>query len=595
MSVLDERHIQDLIDAWFDGVLTVAEKAELEQVLLVSPRARTQFWATAQVHALLRADGESHTAYASLGVEDTPVRQGRNQAGVSTRRRTVWRRVWWMAAAAAVLLLGGIAIWQSVPLLSGVADCRLPIATASASPVKLVSQTGIKGLDFPDTLPGTLRLRSGEIVVRLESGVELTVLGPADLRILDCMQVRLERGRLLANVPHWATGFRVRTADLDVCDLGTVFSVSVDFPVTDVFVFKGRVQVDEAGHGGIGNSTSGESVGLCGAGEGVRAEAGERPVKFAADWPAAKKVFASVRDQAATVKAASAFAAAEKIADLWVAGYLPRELARLEARRLAAASALKIPFRKTAWVRPAASRQQETSNMKTTSAAAVLTAAAVAMGAQMAGAVSETVPLFVAPQLNRGWSTVFTNEVPLKWNWNAAATHAELEIAGMNGGVTTNFTTAVSNWVWQAFASGVPAAEDVYDLTLTFYNAGEVVVGVQTSRLAVVKGAFGEASVDPGPSDRKWTSIRENSAIPYDAGWAESTAAATNSRLVIAKVGGSTKTNALADASGYYGWKIKRSDWGYGTFRLALTFPGTEGEWDAALTRPVDGTTIGIR
>ncbi|MDD4103228.1 MAG: hypothetical protein PHU80_11445, partial [Kiritimatiellae bacterium] len=228
--------------------------------------------------------------------------------------------------------------------------------------------------------------------------------------------------------------------------------------------------------------------------------------------------------------------------------------------------------------------------MRTTSAAAVLTAAAVTMVAQMVGAASEPVPLFVAPQLNRGWSTVFTNEVPLKWNWNTAATHAKLEIVGMNGEVTTNFTTAVSNWVWQAFVSSVPAAEDVYDLTLTFYNGNETVVGAQTSRLAVVKGAFGMASVDPGSSDQKWTRIRENSAIPYDAGWAESTAAATNSRVVIAKVGGAVQTNALADASGYFGWKLRNSGWGYGAFSLALTFPGTEGEWDAELMRPMDGT-----
>ena len=136
------------------------------------------------------------------------------------------------------------------------------------------------------------------------------------MQVHNVMEVTLEKGRLLADVPHWATGFLVRAADLEVYDLGTVFSVSVDFPVCDVFVFKGKVRVDEAGRGGIGNATAGEVVGICRAGEGVRAEAGERPVKFAADWPAAKKRFASVRDQTATEKPAVAVAFAEKIADL---------------------------------------------------------------------------------------------------------------------------------------------------------------------------------------------------------------------------------------------------------------------------------------
>jgi hypothetical protein len=395
----------------------------------------------------------------------------------------------------------------------------------------------------------------------------------------------------------------VRTADLDVYDLGTVFSVSVDWPVSDVFVFKGRVRVNESGHGERGDAISGEEVGICEAGEGVRAEAGERPVKFAADWPAAKKVFASVRENAATANPAGAFAFAEKIADLWADGCLSRELSRVAARRLATASAPQIPFRKTAWVRPAApvvssagaknfSSEQEAS-MNKTSAAAVLAAAAMTVGTGAASGFSEAVAVNTSPVRNLRWSTVYTNAIPLAWNWPANAVGARLEIVGMNGTYTTNVTTAVSNCLWTAFASSAPSSEDVYDLTLTFLNSGDAVVGALTSRLAVVTGAFGETAVDPGPSDRKWTKVKDNAVIPYDAGWTEATAGAANSRLVIAKAGGLTQTNALADASGYYGWKVKRSDWGYGTFHLALTFPGmVTNAWDAALTRVMDGTLI---
>ena len=188
--------------------------------------------------------------------------------------------------------------------------------------------------------------------------------------------------------------------------------------------------------------------------------------------------------------------------------------------------------------------------------------------------------------------TVFTNEVPLHWDWNASATSARLEIAGMNGTVVTNFTKIATNWVWQAFASNVPTSENVCDLRLTFYSGGGAVVGVLTSRLAVVTGAFGKATVDPAPASALWSRVKENAVIPYDAGWAESTDGATNSLLVIAKAGGAAQTNALADAGGYYGWKIKHSDWGYGTFNLALTFSGKEGKWVETLTRPMDGTMI---
>jgi hypothetical protein len=298
-----------------------------------------------------------------------------------------------------------------------------------------------------------------------------------------------------------------------------------------------------------------------------------------------------VRDQSATEKPAAALSFAEKIADLWMDAYLPRELARLEAQRLAVASAQKIPFRKTAWVRPSVPRQ-EASSMKATSAAAVLTATAVAMGAQRVGVCSEPVQVNFSPHLNRCWSTVFTNEVPLRWDWNVSATRAELAVVGMNASFETNFTRGTSNYLWRVFSSEVPASEDVYALRLTFYDANAAIVGTLTSRLAVVTGAFGKTTVDPGPSDRKWTSVKNNAVVPYDATWTAATADATNSQLVIAKVGGATKTNTLADASGYFGWKIKHGDWGYGTFNLALTFPETEGGWDATLRHPLDGTMI---
>ena len=232
--------------------------------------------------------------------------------------------------------------------------------------------------------------------------------------------------------------------------------------------------------------------------------------------------------------------------------------------------------------------------MKTKSVAAVLTAATM-MGAGTAVAASGRVLVDTSPLHNRHWTTVYTNEVPLRWEWNAAATRAELDISGMSGTVTTNFAAAVSNWVWRAFVSEKPAAEDVYDLRLTFYNGHEVVVGVQTSRLAVVKGAFGEALIDPGPSDKKWTRVRENSAIPYDAEWTEATADASASRLVIIKTDGATQTNAFADAGGYFGWRLKHSDWGYGMFNLALTFPGSEGEWVATLKRVPEGFMFSVR
>lgn len=236
--------------------------------------------------------------------------------------------------------------------------------------------------------------------------------------------------------------------------------------------------------------------------------------------------------------------------------------------------------------------------MKTTRSAALLAAAAIT-GAGVAGAASDpSAPILVdtSPCHNRHWTTVFTNAVPLRWNWVTNADTAQLEIVGMNGSAATNFTdTAVTDWVWPAFASNGPSAEDVYDLTLTFKDNGSV-VGALTSRLAVVTAAFGQTKVVTTPEDKPWPTLKGNVVLPYDAEWTEATENATNSRVVIAKQGGITQTNALTDANGYFGWKVKRGNWGYGTFNLALTFPGTvTNGWDATLVRLAEGFMFSVR
>ena len=233
--------------------------------------------------------------------------------------------------------------------------------------------------------------------------------------------------------------------------------------------------------------------------------------------------------------------------------------------------------------------------MNRASAAAALTAAAVMMGVGTSEAFSEPVLVQTSPCINRHWSTIFTNEVPLQWNWNAAATHAELDIRGMNASFTTNFTGITSNYLWRAFTGSVPEREDAYTLTLRFYNGSDALIGAMTSQLAVVAGAFEKAVVDPGPAESNWTRVRDNVVIPYDSTWAAATADAASSRLVIRKVGGLSQTNALAEAAGYYGWKLKHGDWGYGAFALALNFPGYEGEWDATVNYLPSGTLIGVR
>ena len=408
----------------------------------------------------------------------------------------------------------------------------------------------------------------------------MTVLGPASMEIQNGLRVHLECGKMLANVPHWATGFTVRTKELEIIDLGTLFSVQANERSSDVFVLKGSVQVNET-KCEWGRASSGEDIGVCGAGEGVRAVRGESPVKVNANWPETKKLFESVKDSLALVEMGGALKIVTRIAELWADKNV------LGADRVApkVASARAIPFRKTAWVRPTEVNHPHESHVRTLMD--LLSAAG-------ATSVSEPVHVESSPDGdNRRWSTVFTNAVSLKWDWVAAATRARLEIAGMNGFFATNVTAETSDYLWRPFASRIPSVEDIYNLSLTFYGDDETVVGLSTARLVVMTGAFGKTVVDPRPAQEGWVFTQRNMIIPYDAYWAAATADASGSLLTIATPRKMTQTNRFAETSGYYGCKL--DDFGAGTFELGLTFPGTTKEWTSKVFWSLGGTIISVR
>jgi len=511
----------------------------------------------------------------------------RHIQAAQTRRPRVWTL--WKRVAAAAALLVGAGLWYGVPRPAS--PVPRPTSPVMNSPVTMVEWKGAWGLEMPPELPGRIRLARGQVKVRLPSGVELSLLGPLELEAEERgMEVRLVSGRLVAWVPARAGGFTVRAPGLTAWDIGTVFSVAADAEGSSLFVFKGSVQALDG---------EGAGVDICGAGEGVRAMGDRTPFKVAVEGETGERLFKAVRGYAAIAEPQKALDAARRIEELWVAKYVPEEAerARETARRQAALrnAPRPISFTKTAWVRPSASQQKkEAASMSTTRAAAVL-AAAVIMGAKSSPALSDPVFVNTSPSQNRRWEAVCTNTVPLRWEWNTNAANARLEIVGMNAAFATNFTAATSNYLWQAFPSATPLVEDLYELTLTFKAGGGAVVGAVTSRLAVVKDTFGTAGVISTPEGAPWPNVRENVLIPYDAGWTEATSGAVTSRIVISRAG-ITLTNALSNPAGYYGWRLKRSDWGYGTFNLALTFPGTvTNAWDATLTRLPEGFIFSVK
>lgn len=94
--------------------------------------------------------------------------------------------------------------------------------------------------------PGRLRLKSGLAQVVFYSGARVVIEGPAELQIMSPDEASCRLGRLTAEVPPHASGFRIGTPQINVTDVGTVFGLDVKDRQTELHVFKGQVEFQSA-------------------------------------------------------------------------------------------------------------------------------------------------------------------------------------------------------------------------------------------------------------------------------------------------------------------------------------------------------------
>ncbi|MGJ8695723.1 MAG: LamG-like jellyroll fold domain-containing protein [Verrucomicrobiaceae bacterium] len=76
--------------------------------------------------------------------------------------------------------------------------------------------------------PGTIEVSSGLLQLDLHNGVSLVVEAPAQFDIISSDLIHLAHGKIRAQVPPPAQGFRIETTSFDIVDLGTEFAISLD-------------------------------------------------------------------------------------------------------------------------------------------------------------------------------------------------------------------------------------------------------------------------------------------------------------------------------------------------------------------------------
>ena len=111
----------------------------------------------------------------------------------------------------------------------------------------LVDEKWVNGQNAPKVgdlvADGMIELSSGLVQLDFFCGASVVVQGPAKLELTSAWSAICHEGQLRAMVPPAARGFKIQTAQGEIEDLGTEFSVSVSDKKSEVHVIDGKVRL----------------------------------------------------------------------------------------------------------------------------------------------------------------------------------------------------------------------------------------------------------------------------------------------------------------------------------------------------------------
>ncbi|MDP3849145.1 MAG: LamG-like jellyroll fold domain-containing protein [Luteolibacter sp.] len=257
--MMDQHRLEVLLGRYFDQVLTPQQREQLEARLESSSQARAAFWEYARIHGLIwelgqQRNGEKLMA-ASFSDGDTEsendpeqiARMFQEEPPDEPRVRAGSKLYGVLMAIAACLALLFVADRLNEPTSPGVSATHEMVSKAVAVVTGAVNvECGGTQVSYAvgATLnPGSIHLRSGILQIDFYSGARVILEGPVNLKIVSTMEVECDSGKLSADVPLQARGFRINTPRMDVVDLGTSFGVNVNPKQLEVHVFNGEVEL----------------------------------------------------------------------------------------------------------------------------------------------------------------------------------------------------------------------------------------------------------------------------------------------------------------------------------------------------------------
>ncbi|HCR31360.1 MAG TPA: hypothetical protein DIV79_15245 [Opitutae bacterium] len=219
---IDQLNWETLLNRAVDGILTDDEASELKRILKSDEERVDEYIRFVDMHG-------------SLYHEPLLARAGEvgklvNMDSMGSRKGEIGNIGFWrtMAAVATIAAIGAFT-WSSKNAFFSDESPRyeesayIGLVTSLKGDASISEHFVGKGLER-----GPFKLDSGRAQVRLDNGVELSIKGPAEFDIFGLDHITLMTGRVTANVPPRAIGFRIDTPDMEVIDLGTEFALRVD-------------------------------------------------------------------------------------------------------------------------------------------------------------------------------------------------------------------------------------------------------------------------------------------------------------------------------------------------------------------------------
>ena len=246
------REFDEAVAAVCHGSASDEQMRGLNELLRSDSVARDQYILRLELHSRLASEPDLFVSTEPEASEASLTGRGitlpRNVPYIDSPRRGRKRKLSWVVALAACVALLAAGWWGS--RLSQPSERKGTTSKAVAMLNRAVDVQWDQRGDPPrlgaPLEPGWLRLKSGLAQIVFYSGVRMVIEGPTDLKLISPNEVACQSGRLIAEVPPQAIGFRVSTPQMNVTDLGTSFGLEVKERRTELHVFKGSVEFQPA-------------------------------------------------------------------------------------------------------------------------------------------------------------------------------------------------------------------------------------------------------------------------------------------------------------------------------------------------------------